>query len=57
MSLPTNRGFVAAALIFFVAVSVANAARGDWISVVLGLLIAVLCGRRLWVLRPGGAQL
>ena len=46
-----HRGVLLAALIFLTAVSVANAARGDWLSVAVGLIVAVACARRLASLR------
>ena len=46
-----HRGWLAAGLYFFLAVSVANAARGDWLSVLLGIAISVVCAVRLWATR------
>lgn len=48
---PVSRGFWSAALLFLVAATVANAASGDWLSVVVGSLVAAVISRRLWTLR------
>jgi hypothetical protein len=46
-----HRGWLAAGLSFFLAVSIANGARGDWLSVLLGSAISVVCAVRLWATR------
>lgn len=50
-----HRGWLAAGLCFFIAVSVANGARGDWLSVLLGLAISVVCAMRLRATRDHAA--
>ncbi len=45
-------GLLLAAVGFFVVTGIANAAKGDWVSLVLGILIAVVCAVRWSRLRP-----
>jgi hypothetical protein len=42
-----RRGVLLAALLFFLVVDVVNAAKGDWVSVFFGVVIAGLCAWRL----------
>jgi hypothetical protein len=44
-------GVLLAAVLFFLVTGVVNAADGDWVSLVIGSLIAVVCAVRLWRLR------
>jgi high-affinity Fe2+/Pb2+ permease len=46
-----RRGVLLAGLLFFVVVDVANAAAGEWVSVVFGIVIAGLLAWRLRALR------
>jgi len=47
-----RRGLLLAAVLFFLATGVVNAAGGDWVSLVIGTGIAAVCAARLWMLRP-----
>ena len=47
-----RRGVLLAAVLFFLATGIANAADGDWESVIIGSVIAVVCAVRWWMLRP-----
>jgi len=44
-------GVLLAAVLFFLVTGVVNAADGDWVSLIIGSLIAVVCAVRLWRLR------
>jgi hypothetical protein len=44
-------GLLLAAVLFFLVTGVVNAADGDWVSLIIGFLIAVVCAVRLWRLR------
>ena len=44
-------GVLFAAVLFFLVTGVVNAADGDWVSLIIGSLIAVVCAVRLWRLR------
>jgi ABC-type anion transport system duplicated permease subunit len=44
-------GLLLAAVLFFLVTGVVNAADGDWVSLIIGSLIAVVCAGRLWSLR------
>ncbi|MCZ2827057.1 MULTISPECIES: hypothetical protein [unclassified Modestobacter] len=51
---PVSRGFWAVAAVFLVGTAVANAADGNWLSAVFGVLLAGVAGSRLWALRGTG---
>jgi hypothetical protein len=44
-------GWLVAGLLFFVVVDVANVAQGEWVSAIVGVVIAILCGWQLRRLR------
>ncbi|MCZ2839730.1 hypothetical protein [Modestobacter sp. VKM Ac-2985] len=47
---PVSRGFWIVAAVFLVGTAVANAADGNWVSAVFGVLLAGVAGSRLWAL-------
>ncbi|MCZ2805064.1 hypothetical protein O2W18_08130 [Modestobacter sp. VKM Ac-2983] len=51
---PVSRGSWVVAAVLLVGTAVANAADGNWLSAVFGVLLAGVAGSRLWTLHRAG---